>query len=26
MARRLDRWLVVVHIWQANGIAFVPPG
>lgn len=24
MARRLDRWLVVVHVWRGNGIAFVP--
>ena len=24
MARRLDRWLVVVHVWQPNGAAFVP--
>lgn len=24
MARRLDRWLVVVHVWQPNGVAFVP--
>jgi nucleotide-binding universal stress UspA family protein len=24
MARRLDRWLVVVHVWQPSGVAFVP--
>jgi nucleotide-binding universal stress UspA family protein len=24
MARRLDRWLVVVHVWRPNGVAFVP--
>ncbi len=24
MARRLDRWLVVVHIWRGDGFAFVP--
>ena len=24
MARRLDRWLVVVHVWRRNGVAFVP--
>jgi nucleotide-binding universal stress UspA family protein len=24
MARRLDRWLVVVHVWRGDGFAFVP--
>jgi nucleotide-binding universal stress UspA family protein len=24
MARRLDRWLVVVHVWRADGLAYVP--
>lgn len=24
MARRLDRWLVVVHVWPGDGLAFVP--
>lgn len=25
MARRLDGWLVVVHVWQGDGFIFVPP-
>ena len=24
MARRLDGWLVVVHVWRGNGFVFVP--
>jgi nucleotide-binding universal stress UspA family protein len=24
MARRLDGWLVVVHVWRGGGLAFVP--
>ena len=24
MARRLDGWLVVVHVWRGDGFAFVP--
>ncbi|MGH3393185.1 MAG: universal stress protein [Streptosporangiaceae bacterium] len=24
MARRLDGWLVVVHVWRGDGLAFVP--
>jgi nucleotide-binding universal stress UspA family protein len=24
MARRLDRWLVVAHVWRGDGLAFVP--
>ena len=24
MARRLDRWLVVVHVWRGDGFTFVP--
>jgi nucleotide-binding universal stress UspA family protein len=24
MARRLDRWLVVVHIWHGGGFPFIP--
>jgi nucleotide-binding universal stress UspA family protein len=25
MARRLDGWLVVVHVWRGDGFVFVPP-
>lgn len=24
MARRLDRWLLVVHVWRGGGFAYVP--